>query len=133
MCVDEFLGARPTLEMSIGSALQDTYVPNSFFILTFPDRVQRCCDQQELSFNTRSNSTGEAVFEILLLLGTPASSMLGVSMAWSVFPKTPEVPFTVTTDQWTSLLKAITPFFRRLLDFQGSRMRPEPDEALRRL
>lgn len=44
MCVDEFLGTRPTLETSIGSALQHTYVPNSFSILTFTDRVQKCCD-----------------------------------------------------------------------------------------
>ena len=29
--------------------------------------------------------------------------------------------------------EAMIPFFRRLLGFQGSRIRPEPDEALRRL
>ena len=63
----------------IGSALQDTYV---FSILTFTDRVQKCCDQQKLSFNTRLISTGEAVFEIFWLLDVPASSMLRVSMAW---------------------------------------------------
>ena len=81
MCVDEVLGARPTLETSIGSALQDTYVPNPFSILTFTDRVQKFCDQQDLSFNTRLNSTGEAVLEIFWLPDMPASSMLRVSMA----------------------------------------------------
>ena len=114
-------------------AVQDTYVPNSFFILTFTDRVQTDRDQRELSFDKCLDSTGEAVSEILSLLDTPASSMLGVSMAWSVFPKFPEFPFTVTMNLWTSLLEATTPIFRRLLDFRGSRMRPEPDEALRQL
>ena len=75
-------GCPSSVEDVIGSTLQDTYVPNPFSILTFTDRAQQCCDQQDLNFNTRLISTGEAVFEIFWLLDTPASSMLGVSMAW---------------------------------------------------
>ena len=80
MCVDEFLGARPTLETywlcSTG------YIRTKFlFVFTFTNRLQEIFDQQELSFNTSLNSTGEAVFEIFWLLDMPASSMLGVSMA----------------------------------------------------
>ena len=71
MCVDEFLGACPTLETSLALLYLDTYltyIPNSFSILIFTDRVQTCCDQQELSFNKPLISTGEAVFEIFWLL-----------------------------------------------------------------
>ncbi len=54
-----------------------------------------------------------------------ASPMFGAGKAWSVFPKT---PFTATINALTSLLIAAPPVLQRL-DFQGNKLRPEPDAA----
>ena len=55
----------------------------------------------------------------------PASSFFEAGKAWSLFPRT---PFTATINALTSLLIARSPVLQRL-EFQGNKLRPEPDAA----